>query len=448
MQSLVFLSKNFGNSRGETLIAVMVAAAIGVLVVSLITSSLVDVFKSQRAISATIASRDIVLDIRQLLADTATCKKNFSGQDPSGDGFSNNTIVDKAGSIRYNSQGGTTYGGGLIAFAGFQVKNLVPNPAVTNSGTADLYLQILRTGSIIGPSQMGPGASTIKLMVIYDSNNKILSCNSFVGTDSFWKQSPANSADIYYGDGNVGNVGINTKTPIFPLQVNGTLVAGVGKQATTLATDIQVIFDTNPGTIVSAFSSGYAAVLGQDSTSKQTGLGISSGNQKLAAFYANANGGAVMQSYSGNDVLLAATDNNNIIKGSLRISGNSGNIGIGKDPTSNKLEVDGKVAAKGFLYTSDRRLKKNIQDIPDVLERVRSLHGIQFQWKNSSKINLGFIAQDVEKVFPEVVSTSATTGLKSVEYGNLVAPLIEAINLQQTQIYELKKEIELLKARK
>jgi hypothetical protein len=51
----------------------------------------------------------------------------------------------------------------------------------------------------------------------------------------------------------------------------------------------------------------------------------------------------------------------------------------------------------------------------------------------------------VETVFPEIVHTDSATGYKSVEYGNLVAPLIEAIKSQQKEIDLLKAEIELLK---
>jgi len=58
---------------------------------------------------------------------------------------------------------------------------------------------------------------------------------------------------------------------------------------------------------------------------------------------------------------------------------------------------------------------------------------------------VGLIAQDLEQVFPELVHTNPQTGLKSVQYGNLVAPLIEAIKEQQKMIETMKIEIEKLK---
>lgn len=57
------------------------------------------------------------------------------------------------------------------------------------------------------------------------------------------------------------------------------------------------------------------------------------------------------------------------------------------------------------------------------------------------------IAQEVEKVFPDIVHTDAETGMKSVEYGNLIAPVIEAIKSQQQIIEEQNTRIQSLEAR-
>ena len=119
------------------------------------------------------------------------------------------------------------------------------------------------------------------------------------------------------------------------------------------------------------------------------------------------------------------------------------NTGYYVDPAS--TSVLSTVYATQFLYSSDESLKKNIQVIPDALDKVLKLEGVSFQWKDGDEKSLGLIAQDVEKILPELVKTNSETGLKSVEYGNLVAPLIEAIKEQQKQINELKNEIENLK---
>jgi hypothetical protein len=115
------------------------------------------------------------------------------------------------------------------------------------------------------------------------------------------------------------------------------------------------------------------------------------------------------------------------------------------------------INANSFAYSSDKALKKDIEIIPDALSKVNKLEGISFKWKkDDERTNLGLIAQDIEKVFPEVIHTDRETGLKSVEYGNLVSPVIEAIKEltkkvdklfgmyfdQQKQINDLQKQIQ------
>lgn len=94
----------------------------------------------------------------------------------------------------------------------------------------------------------------------------------------------------------------------------------------------------------------------------------------------------------------------------------------------------GTVTSSAFYYSSDATLKKDIQEIETPLAKIMKLKGISFSWKETDKPSIGLIAQDVEKVFPEIVQTDNQTGLKSVEYGNLVAPLIEAMKEQQKMI--------------
>lgn len=123
-------------------------------------------------------------------------------------------------------------------------------------------------------------------------------------------------------------------------------------------------------------------------------------------------------------------------------TGVSGNFSVtGNIATQNTNNV----TSGAFIYSSDITLKENIQPINNALDKVLQLNGVSFDWKESGKSSLGVIAQEVEGVFPELVHTNEATGLKSVEYGNLVAPLIEAIKEQQKQIDELKKQVDELK---
>jgi len=115
-------------------------------------------------------------------------------------------------------------------------------------------------------------------------------------------------------------------------------------------------------------------------------------------------------------------------------------IGIGTTSPGGKLEVAGEVIAQGFYYSSDVSLKKDIQnlDSKEILEKVKKLQGVSFVWKDSDEKSIGFIAQEVEKIFPEVVFQNPKTGLKSIDYAKLVTALIEAIKAQQEEIESLK----------
>jgi hypothetical protein len=124
----------------------------------------------------------------------------------------------------------------------------------------------------------------------------------------------------------------------------------------------------------------------------------------------------------------------------------TGNVGIGASTPSQKLEVSGNILATAFLYSSDRRLKQNIVPLKSSLDKVLSLNGYAFDWKSTGSHDIGLIAQEVEKVFPTLVSTNPQTGMKSVQYGNLVAPIIEAIRELASNVQNNTAEIEALRA--
>ena len=114
-----------------------------------------------------------------------------------------------------------------------------------------------------------------------------------------------------------------------------------------------------------------------------------------------------------------------------------------------KLYIDsaGNVTASGNITAySDRRLKENIETIPNALSMVKRLRGVTFDWIADKKHSYGLIAQEVEEVIPELVlETESGTAdgddkktVKSVDYSKIVSVLIEAIKEQQSQIEELK----------
>jgi len=103
------------------------------------------------------------------------------------------------------------------------------------------------------------------------------------------------------------------------------------------------------------------------------------------------------------------------------------------------------------FYSSDRRLKTNIVNIPNALEKVSMLNGVTFDWKefeaNKNKEihaneghDVGVIAQEVEKIFPEIVD-NRENGYKAVKYDRLVAVLIEAVKELNDKVKELENKI-------
>jgi hypothetical protein len=111
----------------------------------------------------------------------------------------------------------------------------------------------------------------------------------------------------------------------------------------------------------------------------------------------------------------------------LRIT-SDGNVGIGTTSPGYKLDVNGTIYASGdVIMFSDERKKTHIEAIPNALEKVLQLRGVTFnKLDDDNRRHSGVIAQEVEKVLPEVVYT-AEDDTKSVAYGNMIGLLIEAI---------------------
>lgn len=108
------------------------------------------------------------------------------------------------------------------------------------------------------------------------------------------------------------------------------------------------------------------------------------------------------------------------------------------------------ITSNGTLTTStsDISMKKNILSIEDGLGKVLKMNGVYFSWKNdpSDSRKVGFIAQEMEKILPEVVFTNPVDGLKGINYSEITAVLAQAIKEQQQQISKQQKEIDELKA--
>jgi len=132
----------------------------------------------------------------------------------------------------------------------------------------------------------------------------------------------------------------------------------------------------------------------------------------------------------------------------------NGFIGLGTNTPTVRLQVSGDIIANSIAGSSDIRFKKDISPIENPLTKVMQLRGVNFNWNTdaypqrmfSDKRTMGFIAQEVEKIVPEIVQTENTAeGFKSIQYDKVVALLVEAVKAQQKQIQQLKREVKKLK---
>jgi hypothetical protein len=117
--------------------------------------------------------------------------------------------------------------------------------------------------------------------------------------------------------------------------------------------------------------------------------------------------------------------------------------------TSGASPTFGNLYANAYYYNSDARLKQNIKPLGDTLSTVLALTPVTYEWKDASRgagEQLGFIAQDVQKVAPDLVHTDAASGMMSVDYAKVTPLLVGAIQAQQKEIDDLKAEVEALRA--
>lgn len=211
--------------------------------------------------------------------------------------------------------------------------------------------------------------------------------------NSLWTQSGNN---IYYND---GNIGIGTTSPRAPLETAGSIFTS---SRTSLSEGIGVELGYDSG-------NDYSVLVSYDWDSD------SWKNLKLA-------GWNLIFHTEGYDRMVVD---------------NSGNVGIGMMTPQYALDVSGTIRGDN-VSPSDERFKQNIQPLENALTKLTQLRGVSFEWKDKQRgtgTQIGLIAQEVEKVLPELVLTDGE-GYKSIAYSKLTSVLIEAIKEQQRSIDE------------
>jgi hypothetical protein len=144
-------------------------------------------------------------------------------------------------------------------------------------------------------------------------------------------------------------------------------------------------------------------------------------------------------------VLGNATDPSASLRGAQIFFQNSGASSLYGYFNTSGLTVTNNVYAAAFLYSSDERLKKDIHPLGDNLSKVLSLQPVTYLWKDPKSApgtQIGFIAQAVEKIVPELVTTNTSTGMKAVDYARMTPLLAGSIQELDQKITDQQKHID------
>jgi hypothetical protein len=162
-----------------------------------------------------------------------------------------------------------------------------------------------------------------------------------------------------------------------------------------------------------------------DTNTYVAGTSIGSGNLTLAV-----SGTGI--SLSSNPVFGANQDANKTITFTLSSSTSA---------TNNTIVVRDNVGAINVTdvnSSSDINLKDNVENLTNCVEKIENVNGVSFNWKSNNQKSIGVIAQDIESIFPELVTTNESN-MKSVNYNGLIGVLVECIKELKNEINELKK---------
>ena len=258
-------------------------------------------------------------------------------------------------------------------------------------------------------------SGTMQANKYYGDGSTLSGVAAVVG--GYWDLDQANN-NIKYDVGNVGIGGAASSTN--ELKVHGTVEA----------TDLTVSGD------IRLNSTGTAKIFNHFTGSDYGNLQISSGYQNAAAAPK-----IDLIGYTG----AGTVDGDNLIKFSTNNSvrmfiNQSGNVGIGGDPGTEKLKVHGDILATANVTAySDRRLKSDIVKIKDALNKIDKLNG--YTYTMNDKRSTGLIAQEVLEVLPEAVEGSEETTY-ALAYGNLASIFVEAIKELREKVLDLENKIQ------
>ena len=286
----------------------------------------------------------------------------------------------------------------------------------TASGIASVALGNVARAEGFNAVAIGSGTRSLTLgQVTLGTNNELHEgqAGSWIATDPLFVVGNGGSSSARSTAMTIlknGNTGIGTKYPTAKLHVSGNLMIGTGTPQANLHVEGMQIIRRN------SYTGAPHLVLEE----------TQSGDGARLQFRTPAHGAQYWDVYGLTDASNSAEATFNIyyspVGDAMRLRGN------------------GNVFFRGSVsQNSDARLKKDIEPLQHSAEKLEHLHGYSYHWKNEKQDQqwqTGLLAQEVELVLPELVSTDAQ-GIKSVNYIALIPHLIETINSLQKRIKTL-----------
>lgn len=218
-----------------------------------------------------------------------------------------------------------------------------------------------------------------------------------------------------------------TNSSFYPVLVNSD---GVGPKTSTTKLD----FNPSTGNLSSTTFTG--AVVGDVTGNVSGSSGSCTGNAATATLATNATNATNATTATNATNVTVADESTDTTCFPLFATSATGNQA---PKSSTNLTFDasaGRLSATFLNSLSDEKLKKDISTIDNAVDKVMQLRGVDYTWKQSEEKSKGVIAQELQKVLPELVSESDDR--LSVNYNGIIGVLIEAIKEQQKQIDELK----------
>jgi len=389
------------------------------------------------------------------------------------------TQVGTAGSILVSNGTGIPYWGNITAgggIAGITIRDegtqlatnissldfVGPNISATTSGVAATITvadYVSRSG--IATYSPNAGIATNVIGGISSVTQLSVSGISTLGTVEISSGIVTATSGVvtYYGDGSKlsginasGSVSISTNTTNqaqYLTYVTGTgSTTGFGVSLTGLVfnpfRENLGIGTTNPTSKLWVNGDGYFVGVVSASNFYVGGNIIGGGSVSSASLVGTALSVSGISTFSNGPVLIGTGTSTGTVDQDLQVIGSayiSGGLGVGvtNNTTAGNIVVSGTVTAN-----SDARLKTNVKTIDNALEKVLSLRGVEYDRIDTGDHQIGLIAQEVEKIIPQVVypkQPAPDYETKSVSYQNIVGLLIEAIKEQDKRILELERKL-------